>query len=238
MKYSTLIATSMLLISGCAGLTPVTHVASSGHESLRLKAIDHKTQAEACRLTAVELAANEKDEHAISQFEKAREFHPEIKGVSYPLAVLYDRQQKIDAARREYARAIEESPRNADIFNDYGFFLYSRGEYAAARTQLERALDLKAEHPKARVNLAMVLAGEGDFSGAFSHFEQAVGTAAAHHNLGLLQLRLGNEQEAIANLAEAAQLDPSLKSEQLMTTLIAQQKNESMIQPVSYTSEN
>lgn len=224
----------LFMMTGCAGLTtPLSH-GNPGEDGLRLEAIDQRMQAEACRLTAMELAAHEKDEHAIAQFEQARKLDPNLKGIAHPLAVLYDRQQRLDAAQREYERATTESPRNADVHNDFGYFLYSRGDYANARKQLEQALSLNSEHSKAQINLAMVLAAEGEYEEAFDYFEQALGPAAAHHNVGVLQFRAGNREEALAHLQKSAATDPSLGSAEMLTTLM-NVSDQTEILPVGYS---
>lgn len=225
----------LLTSTGCSLTPKAPRVTSQSSDGLRLRAIDQQTKAEACRLTALELATAEKDEHAIAQFEQSRQLAPNLKGIAHPLAVLYDRQGRLDAAQREYERALQEDPRNADVLYDYGYFLYSRGDFAGARQRLDQALARNAQHPKARINLAMVLAAEERYDEAFGHFEQALGPAAAHHNIGLLQMRAGRQQEAIAHLQQSAATDPSLRSDQLLATLSHTISPESRIMPVGFT---
>lgn len=179
-------------------------------EHLRLRAIDSQLQAEACRRTAVELAAHERDDHAIAQFERAREIDAGIHGIAHPLAVLYDRQGRMDAAEREYKKALVNAPKDANLLNDYGYFLYSRGDLAQAEPMLRHAIQLRPEHPKAALNLGMVLLGSGRFDEAFTQFETAVGPAAAHHNIGMGLMRQGRREEAIVHFRQAIKRDPSL----------------------------
>lgn len=214
------IVTVVLHSSGCAvfSSSESTVVSDAGYVSAS-QAIDAKTQAEACRRTAVQLAAHEKDDHAIAQLERARDLDPRIKGVAHLLAVLYDRQGRMDAAEREYQRAIQESKSDADVLNDYGYFLYSRGNLALAEETLRLALRRKNDHPKAQLNLGLVLAGQGRMDESFTTFEKAVGPAAAYHNVGLLMIRNGQREEGLAYLALAAQEDPSLQSDGILTQL-------------------
>jgi Tfp pilus assembly protein PilF len=198
------------LTSGCAATHHQRLGRSQTGERLRLKAIDESVQADACRRTALELASHEKDEHAIAQFERARELAPSMTGIAHPLAVLYDRQGRMDAAEREYRQAIAETPKNPDLLNDYGYFLYSRGDIPEAEAILRKALKLSPKHPKAALNLGMVLAQRKEFDEAFKQFEAAVGPAAAHHNIGMLLMRDGQESEAVAHFQKAIQRDPSL----------------------------
>ena len=230
-----LLLACLLVQPGCAGLKNALPVVSKSKDHLPLKSVDQHTKAEACRLTGLELAAHEKDEHAISQLEQARKLEPGLKGVAYPLAVLYDRQGRLDAAQREYERALLESPKDADLRNDYGYFLYSRKSYDESKKQLEQALKLKQTHPKARINLAMTLAAEGRLEEAHAQFEEALGPAAAHHNIGLILFKSGRREEALAHLQQAAQIDPSLNSQTLLTALSNETAGRSAVMPASYT---
>ncbi len=210
-----LIATLMLAvvtIAGChssRGITKHETPQTGVTPGKLLAAATESRTAEACRRTGLELAQHNRDEHAIEQLEKAREINPRIKDVSHPLAVLYDRQGRFDAADREYQRALEESPRSADLLSDYGYFLYSRGNVEQAEERLRAAIKVDSGHEKALLNLGLVL-GQQQFDEALTVFEQAVGPAAARHNLGLLHAQHGNADEARRWFAEAARLDPSL----------------------------
>lgn len=225
----------LMLTAGCSLTAKAPRVTNQSSEGLRLRSIDQQTKAEACRLTALELAAAERDEHAIAQFEQARQLDPNLKGVAHPLAVLYDRQGRLDAAQREYDRALKEDSRNADVLNDFGYFLYSRGDFAGARQRLEQAIARNAQHPKARINLAMIMAAEERYDEAFVHFEHALGPAAAHHNIGLLKLRSGMQDEGLAHLREASTGDPSLGSANVLATVIGGETNQAEILPAGFS---
>ena len=206
--------------SGCAMLhTAASAVTTDASNASTPQSIDTRTQAEACRRTAIELAAHEKDDHAIAQLERSRELDPQIKGVAHLLAVLYDRQGRMDAADREYQQALKESKHDADVHNDYGYFLYCRGDLARAEQMLQLALRQNKDHAKAQLNLGLILASQGRMDESYRMFEKAVGPAAAHHNLGLLLIRNGQREEGFKHLQQAAQADPSLQSETILTQL-------------------
>jgi Tfp pilus assembly protein PilF len=223
-----LIFTAILTsVSGCA-LFPAAASTLPGH-SLSAEAageIDSKTKAEACRRTGMQLAAHERDEHAIAQLERARELDPGLKAIAHPLAVLYDRQGRIDAAEREYLAALKETKNSPDVLNDYGYYLYCRDELARAEEALRDCLRQNEKHQTARLNLGMVLAKQGLKDESLTEFEKAVGPAAAHHNLGLLLIRNGQREEGYKHLQQAAQADPSLHSESILTQLQIQNEND------------
>lgn len=216
-----LILTTILLSgSGCA-LFPAAVSTLPSHSLSAESAgeVDAKTQAEACRRTGMQLAAHERDDQAIAQLERARELDPNIKAIAHPLAVLYDRQGRIDAAEREYLAALKETKNSPDVLNDYGYYLYSRNELARAEEALQDCLRQNENHQTARLNLGMVLAKQGRDDESFAEFEKAVGPAAAHHNLGLLQLRGGRQSEGLSHLRQAAERDPSLGTAKLLASL-------------------
>ncbi|MFM8477483.1 MAG: tetratricopeptide repeat protein [Planctomycetaceae bacterium] len=201
------LSTGMMV--GCASLnslgllaTPRVDVAGS----------EERMQAEACRATGEELARVERDEQAIAQFLRARELNPKIGGTAHSLAVLYDRQRLLDAAEREYRVALKESPRDADVLNDYGYFLYSRGDFTGSESHLRAALKEHPEHAQARLNLAMTLAGQGRHDESFVEFERALGKASAHYNTAVLLLRSGESERGMEQLRMALREDPGLEA--------------------------
>jgi len=156
------------------------------------------------------------DEEAIAQYLVARSIDPKVKGVAHPLAVLYDRAGKMDAAEREYRIAIAEQADNADLLSDHGYFLYSRGKHDEAETTLRSALKIQPKHHQATVNLALVVGARGNYDESQRLFTEAIGPAAALHNIGMLKLRAGDQAGAIENLKVASSQDPSLTESRMV----------------------
>ena len=184
---------------------------ASPESPLRQTALTSRDQAHVCLQTALQLAASEKDEHALAQLKKARTLDPTLPGVAHPLAVLYDRQGQFGFAELEYERAMEEGV-TADLLNDFGYFRFSQGNLMAARQLLTQARELAPQHPQATLNLAMVTAAEQDYESALTLFEDVVGLAAAHQNVGLLMISHGQTRSARRHLSQAVRLDPSLET--------------------------
>ncbi|MEC8557708.1 MAG: tetratricopeptide repeat protein [Planctomycetota bacterium] len=151
------------------------------------------------------------DAEAIAAYEKVRQLNPNQPGVAHSLAVLYDRREMTDAAQREYAAALAESPQNVNVLCDYGYFLYSAGRLPEAEQALREAVSVDPAHRTSSVNLAVVLATQGQYGEARPLFEKAIGPAAALHNIGIFKLRQGQTAEGQGMIAEALQMDPSLK---------------------------
>lgn len=151
------------------------------------------------------------DAEAIVAYEQVRQLNPKQPGVAHSLAVLYDRSEMTDAAQREYAAALAESPRDVNVLCDYGYFLYSAGRLPEAEKTLRQAVSVEPTHRTSTVNLAVVLATQGQYDEAKSLFEKAIGPAAALHNIGMFKLRHGQTAEGQGMIAAALQMDPSLK---------------------------
>ena len=174
------------------------------------------SSARSCLERGRKLAAEQRDDEAILQLQRAQELAPGLEGVAHALAVLYDRQGEWTAASREYRRALEESPQNAALMNDYGYFLYCQGDYTQSEASFRQALAEQPGHQKARLNLGLVLGAQGRTDEALTEFKAAVGTAAAHHNVGVILARHGRQEEATAHLRKAMRLDPDLRQASLI----------------------
>lgn len=191
-------------------------------------------QANVCLQTGLNLAAHQKDEHAISQFTRARSLNPDLKGIAHPLAVLYDRQGRFGLAEQEYKRAMTEGRPSADLLNDFGYFRTVQGNLNEAGNLLAQALKLAPNHRQAQVNLAMVHARSGNYDSAYELFRKSVGSAAAHQNIGILMLRDGQDEEAMAHLERANAIDPSLKTANVLVAANHEAQADSEIQAASF----
>ena len=213
----------LIMLSGCslvrsknkdldqAGLTTqLANPAASASVGKSAAATSHKLEL-AIALETADLARKRgMDDEAIGQYLLARNLDPKVKGVAHPLAVLYDRAGKMDAAEREYRIAIVEQGDNADLLSDYGYFLYSRGKHEEAESTLRSALKKNPKHHQATVNLGLVVGARGNYDEAQKLFAEAIGPAAALHNIGMLKLRAGDAVGAMENLKGASSQDPSL----------------------------
>ena len=179
------------------------------HVPVRLEDPQGK-QLEISRETAALAEERGLDEEAITAYLEVRKLDPTAVGVAHRLAVLYDRSGMTDAASREYQAALRESPQNADIQCDYGYFLYSTGRDAEAENSLRESLRLSPEHRQATINLALVIGNQGRYDESLELFTKAIGPAAALHNVGMLKLRAGEMDSARQMLSEASRRDPSI----------------------------
>jgi Tfp pilus assembly protein PilF len=150
------------------------------------------------------------DREAITAYLSVRRQQPDHPGVAHALAVLYDRAGRVDEAAAEYRRALAEKPNDADLICDVGYFQYSTDRFDEAVASYRRALSLEPDHRQTKINLALLQAQRGHDEEAMRLFTEAIGPAAARHNLGMIKLRQGNSQAARALLSDAAARDPSV----------------------------
>ena len=222
LKYLSLSLT-MLCVAGCSTFSSL-HQPISKHTSLEPPSVsvnhqpelaDPRDQELAIALETAKLAEQRgMDREAVDAFLQVRNLDPSQPDVAHSLAVLYDRLGMTDAASREYQAALEEDPSNADVHCDFGYFLYSTGEAEQAETSLKEALRLQPDHSKATINLALVVGSLARYDEAQELFTQAIGPAAAMHNVGMLRLRAGEVEAAKTMLAEAKRRDPSIEASQ------------------------
>ncbi|MEM8669842.1 MAG: tetratricopeptide repeat protein [Planctomycetota bacterium] len=161
------------------------------------------------------------DAEAIAAFEEVRSLDPNYPGVAHALAVLYDRSAMTDAAQREYTAALAEDPTNSNVLCDYGYFLYSTGRLDEAEATLRRVLTEHSNHRQSIVNLAVVLATKHEYDEARVLFEQAIGPAAAMHNIGMFKIRQGEVIEGETMIANAFEKDPSIRQAQAVLEHVA-----------------
>ena len=99
-------------------------------------------------------------EEAVPLLIDVTEQYPEFYFGWYNLALAYHGIGNPDSAKVAYQRAIElereMEQRDASLYNSYGYFLYQQGEYEQAKEQLQTALEIQPDHPKAKRTLNAV----------------------------------------------------------------------------------
>ena len=97
------------------------------------------------------------------------------------------------------------------------------GDQTRQQQELEQALELDAEYPRARLSLAILLARHGDGQRADEEFRKLIADyplyPKAQFNFGLFLAQAGRSDEALVQLERAVQLSPTYWQAQL--TLLA-----------------
>jgi Flp pilus assembly protein TadD len=146
---------------------------------------------------------------AVEHYEKAAQLDPANLVVARRLAVLYDRVGNFDKADAQYGKLAKALPRDADLFNDWGYSYFLRTNWTEAEKQLRHALELDPKHGRARANLGLVLGHEGKYAEALAAFQAVVGAADAHCNLAFVYWSQGKLDEARAECRQAVLLEPA-----------------------------
>jgi Tfp pilus assembly protein PilF len=171
-----------------------------------------KEGAKARLATAEMLEKSGKLLEATILYEGARALDPEYgQQVSRRLAVLYDCQGMFVQADAEYRKALETAPKDADLWNDYGYSHYCRGNWEQAEEALRHALASNPAHKRAWTNLGLTLAQAGRYEESFEAFTKVVPPAQAHCNVAFALATQGKTADAIHEYRKALQLAPDLK---------------------------
>jgi tetratricopeptide (TPR) repeat protein len=96
-------------------------------------------------------------EEAIELLEQVTQENPNFYFGWYNLALAYDDLEDFARANRAYKKAAELEPRqpirDSSFYNSYGYFLYRHKRYREAIVELEKALEIDPDHPKAKQTL-------------------------------------------------------------------------------------
>jgi Tfp pilus assembly protein PilF len=165
--------------------------------------------ARACQTVAGKLASQGHPDQAIQELLKAREYNPRA-DVSPLLASLYARTRRDKEALDEFNRALEAHPREADLWNDLGYFQSVRGNWAEAETNYRKAIEINAKHSKAWINLGLALGQQGKYEDSQAAFEKVCKPAEVRCNLAFVMVTQGKVDQARKLCREALELDPGL----------------------------
>ena len=128
-------------------------------------------------------------------------------------AVLYGFDWNWSAGEREFRRAIELDPNNADILDDYGEFLDHMGRFDEALQQTLRAYELNPLGVHSVLEVGWVYRDSGDHARARIYFDRAIEMAPdnpfAHFNIGMLQAIEHDYPAALPHFERAAALGHS-----------------------------
>src|SRR5262249_16422709 len=147
-----------------AGGTGSTPMAAASH--VERSELPPPEAAKLCLATARSMDREGRVPDAIDLYVKTRQLDPAQTSLSPRLAVLYDRNGDFGQAEREYQDALRQAPRDATIYNDFGYSCYCRGRLPEAEQALRKALELDPKQERSWVNLGLVLASEGRYGDA------------------------------------------------------------------------
>jgi tetratricopeptide (TPR) repeat protein len=127
------------------------------------------------------------------------------------IGVAADVRRDTATAKTCYEEAVRRDPRLADAQFDLGTIFARQKDRVRAEACYEAAIAARADHDRARVNLAIHLADRGEIAPALQHLSMAEAlnplNAEAFANHAAILQRAGRNEEALEKLVRAAELD-------------------------------
>ena len=116
-------------------------------------------------------------------------------------------------AEAELRAAVRLAPEDAELHDDLGVALGSKGDWDGEIAEEREALRLNPKNASAHVNLGVALGSKGDWDGEITEEREALrldpNNEMAHLNLGAALGNRGDLDGAIAEEREALRLDPN-----------------------------
>ncbi|HSP35411.1 MAG TPA: tetratricopeptide repeat protein [Thermoanaerobaculia bacterium] len=120
----------------------------------------------------------------------------------------------LDTQIHNVLSALQTSPHSAPLHNELGQLLVRKGFPKDAEREFERAVNNDGRFYQAWYNLGLTRAGNGDFSGAERAFRHTVNLMKGHSEalfqMGLIEEKRGNRDNAIDYYAKALQHNPQI----------------------------
>ena len=156
---------------------------------------------------------------AMTQYRKALETDPKLRGVHYELgeAILQDSRQApaLQAAEIEFRAALAENPADANSEYRLGTICSLRRDYKTAIEHYSRALQLQPDNADAHEGLGVACIKVGEREKALEQFLAAIHldplNPAAHYQLSTVYRQLGREDDSRRELAAFQKLEDSRK---------------------------
>jgi len=184
--------------------------------------------AQACFVTAEDLAASGHDDEAIKLYERARQYNPKLTQCSHRLALCFERSGKYAEALAEYQKALKSSPKDAALLNDFGYFYLQRGNFDEAEKALRSSVAADAKCLPAWANLGLVLGHRERYGEAYEALAMAATPAEAHSNLGVILAQQEKFEAARAEFQQALTLNAELQQPRRLLAWIEQRSNENV----------
>jgi len=154
------------------------------------------------------------DASAAQAYEAARRFDSDAADAHNNLGNVYRSWGQLEAAEREFRRALEINPRHVAAHNNLALTFDALGRGDEARAEFETALRIDPEHATTHSNLGNYYFRRDRLQEAREHYLAAIRLnpdyAEAYNNLGSVQFRLGDAAAAENAYRRALRLRPDL----------------------------
>ncbi len=189
--------------------------------------------AQACFVTAEDLAASGHDEEAIKLYDRARQYNPKLTQCSHRLALCYERSGKYAEALAEYQKALKSTPKDAALLNDFGYFYLQRGNLDEAEKALRASVASDAKCLPAWANLGLVLGFRERYGEAYEALAKAATPAEAHSNLGVILAQQEKFDAARAEFQQALTLNAELQQPRRLLAWLDQRSHANVAQQMA-----
>lgn len=140
----------------------------------------------------------------------AVEQNPASASLINDLGVAHFRQQRTDAAARQFAAALQLDPEYPEALFNMALCQLARSDHAGATEFLDHYLILRPGDPRASKERAFVDAVEGNYSNALERLRQAIAIDPAwpplYYDAAATEALMGNGEDAIKHLEKAEEL--------------------------------
>jgi protein O-mannosyl-transferase len=157
---------------------------------------------------------------AMTHFEAAAEYIPQLSTAHYNLGVLLQQRNRLDAARHEYELALQytsDAKEAAQAHSNLGFLLLDLNDPKTATEQFTAALQISPEKQNSLLGRGMAEYRQGKLDAAVTdllHANQIAPLAQADFWLGRALEDQGKTQDAAKAYAAALQLSPGMTDAQ------------------------
>jgi len=164
------------------------------------------------------LASSQAGNHkqAVDQLKKAILTAPEFVLALNELGMQYLQLNELDHAAESLSAALKQAPEEFIPRLNYGLVLLQQKKYAAAETELRKAIAKEELSAPAHEYRGRALIGLQQLESAEKELLRALAlggeqAASTHRYLGAVYMQMGNDAKAIAELEEYLRLQPKVK---------------------------
>ena len=148
---------------------------------------------------------------AVDFYERKLVDNPTMPKYNQYLAAIVDSEGDRKKAESLYRTAVECSPGDVMIRNDFALNLHRQGQQSTAKRELQKALLVMEEQPTVHMNLGAVHARRGEYKEAMEHCRRARNARENFpmnlRNLAKIQSVTGDTRGALRTNMEAIQLE-------------------------------
>jgi tetratricopeptide (TPR) repeat protein len=161
------------------------------------------------------LTAN-RDDDAITQFQKAVELNPDDADAFYGWGLALYHKHDLDAAIAKLRKATALNPSYANAYYNWGLALYAENNVSGAISKFEKTVELDSDYADAYYNWALALSRKGELNEAILKFQKATelkpGYADAYYGWGVALYHNHKLDGAVSEYEKALELAPANES--------------------------